>query len=252
MSMLDHLVNRRQKGNSSQELPRGPAPFETPVDDNADADQAIQTLGQYPISSNSLPDGAGCSATPQAVSDELDSPVTPATQMTEALLNPSSPVSQNLRDMRTRLVGFDRSDSSTRDLFSAEDQPASDNAALPVGWLVIIDGPGYGHAFTLYSGLSNIGRNPDQTVCLDFGDMAISRDNHAAIAFDPEQQMFLLGHGGKTNLVRLQGKPIISNEQLNDGDQISIGETKMLFKALCGDSFNWARESDDDDVFDTL
>ncbi|MES0863682.1 FHA domain-containing protein [Ruegeria sp. SCPT10] len=174
------------------------------------------------------------------------------TPMEELVSAPvSRPVSANPRGTRTRLIGFDTSEGITKDLFSPDNAPEPEQT-LPVGWLVIVSGPGRGYAFTLRSGLSRIGRNPDQTICLDFGDMAVSRDNHAAIAYDPEENGYFLGHGGKTNIVRLQGKPIISTEKLNDGDRISIGETTMVFKALCDKTFNWIVGDDDEDMVDFL
>ena len=49
----------------------------------------------------------------------------------------------------------------------------------------------------------------------------------------------MLGHGGKQNIVRLNGTPVISNEEINTGDEIKIGETTMRFVALCTEEFNW-------------
>jgi pSer/pThr/pTyr-binding forkhead associated (FHA) protein len=109
----------------------------------------------------------------------------------------------------------------------------------PTGWLVVTQGPGRGAAFPLAQGVSQIGRGVDQTVALDFGDMAISRQNHAAIAYDPASHRFHIGHGGKSNLVRLNGKPLLSTEAVGDGDVIQIGETTLLLKVLCTPDFNW-------------
>ena len=49
-----------------------------------------------------------------------------------------------------------------------------------------------------------------------------------------------MGHGGKSNLVRLNGKPLLSTEVVGDGDEIQIGETTLLLKVLCTPAFNWA------------
>ncbi|NNL18463.1 MAG: FHA domain-containing protein, partial [Boseongicola sp.] len=80
---------------------------------------------------------------------------------------------------------------------------------------------------------------------LDFGDTSISRNNHAAVAYDDEQGKFFLGHGGKSNLVRLNGKPVLSTEELADGDMVRIGETTLKFVALCGEDFTWASTEDE-------
>ena len=164
------------------------------------------------------------------------------------------------RRTKTRLIGFEKSDGDVVDLFNdapaseessttAKGAPAPQRAKFPVGWIVVSDGPGRGESFALMAGMSQIGRGEDQAIQLDFGDNSISRSNHAAIVFDAESKEFLLGHGGKSNIVRLNDKPLISNEALSSGDIIRIGETVLRFVALCGDTFNWsdgASEEDED------
>lgn len=154
------------------------------------------------------------------------------------------------RRTKTRLIGFDKSDGDVVDIFN--DSPKVDAAPapvkmskFPVGWIVVTDGPGRGEGFALFAGMSQIGRGDDQAVQLDFGDNSISRTNHAAIVYDPETREFTLGHGGKSNIVRLNDKPLISNETLSTGDVMRIGETVLRFVALCGEDFTW--EVDDED-----
>ena len=80
----------------------------------------------------------------------------------------------------------------------------------PTGWLVIKDRDRVAaRPLPVMRGVSQIGRGGDQTIALDFGDMAISRQHHAAIAYDPASHQFHVGHGGKSNLVRLNGKPLL-------------------------------------------
>lgn len=110
---------------------------------------------------------------------------------------------------------------------------------FPVGWLVVTSGPGRGASITLTEGLMQIGRNDDQAIQLDFGDTGISRSNHAVIAYDPEDRKCYLGHGGKANLVRLNGKPVLSTVALSGGDLIRISETTIRFTAFCDDGFDW-------------
>lgn len=142
--------------------------------------------------------------------------------------------------VKTRLLGFGSAQESVSDPFAGaqQDSPAA-NGRLPVGWIVVVEGPGTGTAFTLFEGVSQMGRGEDQAIRLDFGDTSISRSNHAAVAYDPEQRTFYLGHGGKANLVRLNGNPVLSTEMLGSGDQIRIGETVLRFVGLCGPDFNW-------------
>ncbi len=146
--------------------------------------------------------------------------------------------------VKTRLLGFQQNQGGPEDMFDDEAAAPSGSAMFPVGWLVVTDGPGRGHSFALSAGVSQIGRGEDQTVRLDFGDNAISRQNHAAIAFDDEQNSFYLGHGGKSNLVRLNGKPVLATEELQSHDEIRLGETRMLFIALCGREFSWSGDQE--------
>jgi hypothetical protein len=150
---------------------------------------------------------------------------------------------------KTRILGFELQPSSVVPLFDDMDKvsvpvapaaPGQGHVMFPTGWLVVKNGPGRGTAFALSQGVSQIGRGTDQTVALDFGDMAISRQNHAAIAYDAGSHQFHIGHGGKSNLVRLNGKPLLSTEVVGDGDEIQIGETTLILKVLCTAQFNWA------------
>lgn len=140
--------------------------------------------------------------------------------------------------VKTRIMGFGLNDASN-DVFCAENAAKDGGLEFPVGWLVITKGPGRGKSFVLQSVVSTIGRAEDQTICLNFGDDTISRNNHAAVAFDDQMNTCFLGYGGKANLVRLNGRPVLATEQLNHGDIIRVGETDLRFVALCGPEFSW-------------
>lgn len=163
---------------------------------------------------------------------------------------PAAPAPAAGGRVKTRLLGFHTGDDAL-DAFSAEKAPAAaESIKCPVGWIVIVDGPGRGTSFALAPGLSTLGRGADQTIPLDFGDDSISRNNHASIAYDEEENKVLIGHGGKSNLVRLNSKPLVSSEELSSGDQIRVGKTTLRFVALCGADFSWstdAKETSDDD-----
>lgn len=143
--------------------------------------------------------------------------------------------------VKTRMLGFQPDAHGPKDVFeeTAEKAAISQAQHFPAGWIVVVAGPGRGASFTLHNGVSQIGRGEDQAVRLDFGDTSISRNNHAAVAYDDEQGKFFLGHGGKSNLVRLNGRPVLSTEEMSNGDQIRIGETTLKFVSLCGEEFTW-------------
>ncbi len=182
----------------------------------------------------------------------------PSARSTSAAAAASAAASRSparARRTKTRLIGFDKSDGDVVDIFN--DAPAIPSAPparrtkFPVGWIVVAEGPGRGESFSLFAGMSQIGRGEDQAVQLDFGDNSISRTNHAAIVYDPETAEFTLGHGGKSNIVRLNNKPLISNETLKTGDVMRIGETVLRFVALCNEDFSWTdddADGEDEDV----
>ncbi len=148
--------------------------------------------------------------------------------------------------VKTRLLGFESASTIGGNVFDRKEEPrAAAETDFPVGWLVVVKGPGRGKHFPLASGISFIGRGDGQTIRLDFGDDSISRKNHAAIAFDEEQNTCFLGHGGKANLVRKNGMPVLATEPLSNGDTIRVGETTLKFVELCGTTFNWDAPRDD-------
>jgi hypothetical protein len=155
---------------------------------------------------------------------------------------------------KTRVLGFEAQPASVVPLFdqgrmddSIEPGDKAGVVMYPTGWLVIKAGPGRGAAFPVMRGVSQIGRGTDQTIALDFGDMSISRQHHAAIAYDPMTHQFHVGHGGKSNLVRLNGKPLLSTAVAGDGDEIQIGETTLVLKVLCTSDFNWSAVDSEED-----
>ena len=153
----------------------------------------------------------------------------------------SQAVHRRTNRAKTRLLGFESAQDDSSNPFSTATTSPVSSVAQPfaVGWIAVTDGPGRGNSFALHTGVSQIGRGEDQAVRLNYGDNSISRSNHAAIAYDHEQNKFFLGHGGKANLVRLNGNPVLSTEELCDGDIVEIGETKLRFVAFCDTTFNW-------------
>lgn len=189
-----------------------------------------------------------------AAAPAVDAPDAPAADAGAPPIDPLRKRRRPTNANKTRLMGFDTSDGRVVDLFG-EDKATTETGRFqyPVGMVMVTKGPGVGEAFAIKSGMSQIGRGEDQAIRLDFGDMAISRENHAAIVYDPKEHTFLLGHGGKSNIVRLNGKPVVTTSDLKDGAEIEIGETRLRFVALCSKKFNWdmaetEEGTDDDDV----
>ena len=190
-----------------------------------------------------MEDDGGSTALPETAAPAAPVAADPAVVSAAAARSPA-----RSRRTKTRLIGFDKSDGDVVDLFNdAPKATPTKSVKFPVGWIVVTEGPGRGESFSLLAGMSQIGRGEDQAIQLDFGDNSISRTNHAAIVYDTDTKEFLLGHGGKSNIVRLNDKPLISNETLKTGDIIRIGETVLRFVALCDKSFNWSDGSTEED-----
>jgi len=188
--------------------------------------------------------------------DDAETDAAPAPVAAPAPAAPVARASARQRRTKTRLIGFDKSDGSSVDALAtappaAETVEPAPKVTFPVGWILVVKGPGRGETFPLLNGLSSIGRGLDQTVRLDFGDAAVSRSGHAALAYDNDKKTFMLGHGNKANIVRLNDTPVISNEPVKDGDHIRIGETTLRLVTLCNDNFDWSNYDDaegDEDV----
>ncbi|WP_424829991.1 FHA domain-containing protein [Ruegeria sp.] len=181
--------------------------------------------------------------TPEPVAEETPEPAPePEATVAEQPEPTPAPATDRRSRVKTTFLGFERADTHVQDMLETAEPVAKSETTqqtFPVGWLVVTSGPGRGACITLTEGLMQIGRNDDQAIQLDFGDTGISRSNHAVVAYDPEDRKCYLGHGGKANLVRLNGKPVLSTVPLSNGDLIRISETSIRFTAFCDDGFDW-------------
>ena len=108
-----------------------------------------------------------------------------------------------------------------------------------VGWLVCIDGPSRGSDYRLHAGYNYIGREEGDVRI--GGDQQISRRNHAMIAFDDVDAVYFVGPSAGRNLIKVNGKTVLNAVGLNNYDVITIGTSKLIFVALCGEHFNWGK-----------
>ena len=138
-------------------------------------------------------------------------------------------------------------------VFRRRERPAGQDAAFddpmddpPVGWLVVVDGPGKGRVATLGTGVNSIGRDQSERVALDYGDMRISRTHHATITYDPRGRKFYVQHGGGKNLTYVGDEPVLAPRELPPLAQVQMGDTVLRFVPLCDAGFSWDDESDDD------
>jgi len=116
---------------------------------------------------------------------------------------------------------------------------AATGVRCPFGWLVVVEGSGVGEWFVLERGVTHIGRDEGQTVCLDFGDESISAHGHAQISYDEARHCFVLDKAGQDGL-RVNGVVADRPTALRDGDIVTTGGTGLRLVALCSPNFNWS------------
>lgn len=166
---------------------------------------------------------------------------------------PTTPVRDRAGDRdggRTRIYRPGRAEARAADEAAPTEQgaPAADDPMVdpPVGWLVVVDGPGRGRVATLGMGINSIGRDRTERVSLDYGDATISRTNHGAVAYDPRGRKFHVLPGGGTNLTYVDDEPVLAPRELEPSTLLQVGNTVLRFVALCGADFSWDDESERD------
>jgi hypothetical protein len=123
---------------------------------------------------------------------------------------------------------------------SNESIPEEDEAPILLsGWLAIISEKGKGKSYTLTFGMNTIGRAENNHVSIQNGDTSISREKHAVIIYDYENNIFFIKHGEGQYLSYLNGEVLLDTKQLKANDIIKVGSTELIFIPLCSEQFTW-------------
>ncbi len=107
-----------------------------------------------------------------------------------------------------------------------------------VGWLVALNGDNKGQDYRIHEEKNYIGRNPNSDICIR-GDQAISKENHACIAYETKHKKFFFIPGNSRNIAYINENAIFTTTELKPYDIIELGVTKFVFVAFCGDKFDW-------------
>lgn len=108
-----------------------------------------------------------------------------------------------------------------------------------VGWLVAIDGPCRGNDYRIHSNYNYIGREVGDIII--YGDQTISAKRDCSIAYVISNKRFYIAHEQGLNTVLVNGEPVMgAAHEIKTFDVITVGNTKLLFVALCGDKFDWS------------
>ena len=106
------------------------------------------------------------------------------------------------------------------------------------GWLVCVDGEKKGMDFRICNEKSYIGRQKTNDICLDF-DNSVSKEVNAIISYDKRNNGFFIQPSESKNNIYINESLLLNPVQLSDYDLIEIGQTKLIFRSLCGDAFKW-------------
>lgn len=110
-----------------------------------------------------------------------------------------------------------------------------------VGWMVCVGGVHCGQDFRIKSGRNFVGRSGAMDVCLS-GDMAVSRDRHLVVTYDPKSDAFFAQPGDTSSaLSYLNDAPLLEATPLKTGDKLTVGETDLIFVAFCGTVYSWKK-----------
>lgn len=105
---------------------------------------------------------------------------------------------------------------------------------LPVaGWLICLTGEERGKDFRLVSGKNFVGRSTSMDVVL-IDDKTISREKHCSVTYDPKGNAFYVSPEN-ANMVYVNDAVVETAWKLSEGDQITIGNTTLVFVPYCKD-----------------
>lgn len=107
-----------------------------------------------------------------------------------------------------------------------------------VGWLVCVKGEYFGQSFNLKAGQNFVGRALNMDVPLA-KDVSISRNKHAIITHDPQNNVFFIQPGESSGLTYLNGDLLLTYQSLKIYDKISLGSSAFVFIPCCGERFTW-------------
>ncbi|MBO5035891.1 MAG: FHA domain-containing protein [Clostridia bacterium] len=117
--------------------------------------------------------------------------------------------------------------------------PNKNSEIKPVrGWLVVIEGQKLGLDFRIHTGKNTIGRKSSNDICINFDD-TVSGERACFVIYDEKNNAFHLMAGESTNNIYVNNEILLIPRRLVDNDIIEIGQTKLIFRSLCNDQFNY-------------
>jgi len=166
-----------------------------------------------------------CMAQGERVETDL-SDIEPITSQTEQPSSqdkskPSTESSQVSRQQETIAVGEQKREGSKQTI-----KLESESASPTLAWLIVKDGKRVGKEFRLQPDITSIGQDAANDIVID--DEAISRQ-HAKVRKEDEE--FVIYDLVSTNGTKVNDENI-TKHQLKDGDEVTLGTTKLVFKKI--------------------
>ena len=137
--------------------------------------------------------------------------------------------------------GYDPSDLDGSKTIGIYQTPEGENFEPIVGWLVCIDGPNKGRDYKIYARSSPnfIAREPGRNTSIVISDDgSISREKHAGIIYDQDDNSFTLTREEST-AIKVGNKKVKVAEELNPYDEITLGTSKFHFIPYCAGEIKW-------------
>jgi len=122
---------------------------------------------------------------------------------------------------------------------SETDTTENQEEVILAGWLVIISKEGKGKSYDVTFGFNSIGRDKSNHIVLDIEDKSISREKHSSLIYDYNNNVYFLKHEDGKFLTYLNDEIVLETKKVSSYDKIKIGNTELLFIALCNDKFKW-------------
>ena len=146
----------------------------------------------------------------------------------------------NINDEKNSNVESGSNNVKTLYIRSAEEEKKETvSEVVLAGWLIIISEKGKGESYPITFGFNSIGRGEDNHICINNQDNSISREKHASVIYDYSNNIYFLKHESGKFLTYLNNNLVLETKELTSFDTIKIGNTKLLFVALCGENFKW-------------
>lgn len=155
----------------------------------------------------------------------------PQVQSTQPQVQSTQPQAPNIQGQMPVEASREVDDEKTVSLYQKRGA-----ARYTVGWLVCVEGEEYGRDFPLCAGFNRIGRSGSNDIVLS--DMQISMEEHCSVIYEQKKNIFyLLPKAG--SLVYVRDALVQQAQEIESGEVIIIGETRLELVAFCKGERRW-------------